>query len=378
MVKRGYTELTLNLLEKSPEAGHLLVKIHDKHKLYSLAQNSEAEDRVELAGIIAELINIDLTPPENELIIDVLMSLLRKAEADLRRAVAERLSVMEDVPLRLIVHLANDKISVADPVLRRSRVLDDKDLIYIIKAQAKEHWQAIATRPEMSDELIDILADTRDLDTAVELTQNKSIKLTNHAMDVFSGMAEASDRLAEPLLMRQEFPGEMAAKLYSFVGRELKEYIKIHYETIDNGIIEQAVDDIVFEMVAVEQGEYTPTVKMMAAAENMLARGLLNSEIMVENLRRGQISNFVAMFSVYCGLSVETVIEILHQKTARSLAVVCKATGIMKPEFANMFLLTSRIRGGKVIDQKILARALAYYDKVKEPVAKKILNQSRH
>ncbi|HPF79246.1 MAG TPA: hypothetical protein PLF01_08165, partial [Alphaproteobacteria bacterium] len=78
------------------------------------------------------------------------------------------------------------------------------------------------------------------------------------------------------------------------------------------------------------------------------------------------------------GLPVDTVIEMLQQKTAQALAVACKATGISKPDFVNMFLLTSRVRGGRIISHEQLGKALSYYDKVSERLARDILNQSRH
>lgn len=378
MTKQGYTELTLDLLQKSPEAGHLLVQLHDKHKLYSLAKKRDPQARAELAEIMSELLDIGLTPPENELVIDVLMGLMRQAEKDLKQAVSERIAKMPDVPLRLVVHLANEHIDIADPILRFSSVLDDMDLIYIIKSQTEKHWQAIAARDTMSDKLIDVLADTKDLDTAIGLSNNKHIHLTGHAMTVFSGMAETSDDLAKPLLQRKELPHSLAAKLYGFVGRELKDYIKNNFEINNSHEIEAAVDDIVFEMSATKSGEYSPTVKMLVNAENMLEKGFLNATVMVDTLKKGHVTKFVAMFSVYCGLPVEVVVEMLKQKTAQGLAISCKATSIMKPEFVNIFLLTTRMRDGRVIDQKDLSKALTYYDKITEDVAKKILNQSRH
>ena len=378
MVKQGYTELTLDLLQKSPEAGYLLVQLHDKHKLYSLAKTRHPEARAELAELMSELLTIGLKPPENELVIDVLMSLIRQAEQDLKQAVAERLASMDEAPLRLAVHLANDEITVAAPILRRSRVLNDTDLLYIVKSQTEGHWRAIAGRAQMSSELINALVDTKDMETAITLSENKNVTLTGHAMNTFSDMATISDRLARPLLMRHELPNKLATKLYSYVGMELKNYIKQNFDVSTHNLVEQTVDDIVFEIAAQETGEYAPTIKMVVAAENMLEKGFLNTDVLIENLRRGQISNFVALFSVYCGLSANVVVEILQQKSAQGLDVACKATGILKPEFVNIFLLTSRLRGGKVIDQNDLARALGYYDKINEKLAKQILNQSRH
>ena len=376
MLKQGYTELTLEILQKSPEVGHLLVQLHDKHKLYALAKSDQPESRTELAAIMADLLEIKLSPAESELITDVLMSLMRQAEENLKRAVAERLSTIKGVPLRLIIHLANEKISIARPVLERSRTLNDNDLAYIVQSQSKLHWQSIAKRAKISKELIDMLADKKDLKTAINLTENKNIILTGNAMTIFSDMAEGSEELAKPLLMREELSAKFAAKLYDFVSYELKAHIRNNFD-IGDDLLDEAVDDIVFEMSDVN-AKYSPKPNMVEAAENMLERGFLNPYVMVENLRRGQISNYIAMFSVYCGLPVSTVVDMVHKKEAQGLAVACKAMGIQKSEFINMFLLTAVIRGGAVIQQSELAKALAYYDRVQKKVAKRILDQSRH
>ncbi len=378
MKRQGYRKVTLGLVDKSPEVSRLLVKLHDRHKLYELSRKPEEHARVELASIMADLLDVELSVGEKETITDVLMSLMYQAEIDLRQAVAERLSVMENAPLRLVLHFANDTISVADSILRRSRVLNDMDLVYIVKAQDEEHWRAIAERTELSGELVDALAETKDLKTAICLSQNNKAELTEYALGVFSVMAQGEENLAEPLLMREDFPDILAIKLYNFVGNELKGYIKKNYSSVDSALFDMAVDDIILELSSARLGEYTPTVEMIVSAEEILKKGDLKSSLMLDNLRRGQIANFIAMFSVYCGLQIETVAEMLSQKTAQGLAVACKATGIEKADFVNMFLLTSRVRGGKVIQQSDLGKALAYYDKVSFEMAKRILSKGRH
>lgn len=368
--------MSLGLLNNSPKAGHLLVQLHDRHRLYELAKNSDPLARAELASIMTELLGMDLSYAEQEIITDVLMDLIRKAEIDLRQALAERIAALDNAPLRMVLHLANDEIAVADPILRRSRVLMDMDLIYIIKAKGAEYWRAIAKRPQMNAQLMDALVDTKDFDTAVNLVENKYIALTPKAMDYLAELAKTAEQIARPLVMRDDISFDVIEGLYHFVGRELKAYIQANYDGISQEI-KNVVDEIVEELIDA-QSQDTPSMSMIIAAEKMLERGALNPDSMVENLKRGQIANFIAQFSVYCGLTTDIVQTMLSQKTAQGLAVACKALGIEKSKFINIFLLTSRVRGGVVINQQDLARALSYFDKIKVSVAQKILNQSRH
>ncbi|NQZ13629.1 MAG: DUF2336 domain-containing protein [Alphaproteobacteria bacterium] len=380
LVRGQLTDMYMNLLQNSPEIGPLLVRLYDRHKLHNLTSSSGENTRAELATIMTDLLSMDLQPTESELITDVLIGLLNKAEVDLRSALADRLSTMGGVPLRMVLHLANDEIDVAESVLKDSEVLTDTDLIYIIRGKSNDHWQAIAERTEMSDGLIDALVDTKDLSTAITLSENKNIVLTKHAVNRFTHMSRHSDDLAKPFIMRNEVPNTVVTKLYQHVGIALKKFIRDEFAAVDLDAVDTAIDDVVFQASLPEGANLTPTVDLMIMAENMMEKGFLTPDVMIDGLRRGQVITFVAQFSVYCGLLEQTVREMLAQKSAQGLAIACKAMGIQKPEFVNMFLLTHRFRssGERVINKDELGLALKYYDKITERMAREILNESRH
>jgi uncharacterized protein (DUF2336 family) len=366
------------VIHSSLTTQELLGRLHDSHRLYTLASTPQDDARAELSGIMSDLLSIELNVSERELVVDVLMGFLRQAEKDLRRAVAERLSVIENVPLRIILNLANDDIEVADPILRRSRVLTDMDLIYVVKANAETHARAVATRPNISEKLIDVLAEANDVETAITLTENKSITLTENALHNFTELAKTSERLAKPLTMCDEISEELAMELYDFVGAEIKTYIRSNFDLASNGIAQKEIDKAVHDLSASLRGNYIPTSSMIALAEDMMRRDSLAPDVLVENLRRGQVPNFIAMFSVYCALPIPTVIEILQQERGQGLAVACKATGIQKADFVNIYLMTARLRKSEIITQSTLAKALSYFDRIKGVDARAILKQSRH
>ncbi len=373
---QGHRELVLDLLGKSPEVGRLLVRLHDRNKLYSMTESPNDSARSELTQTIVDLLSFELAPTETELIADVLMGLIEQAENNLRRALAERLAVMEGVPLRIVLKLASDDIFVADPILRKSNDLKYFDLVYILKLKDADHWQAMATRPNLPNKLIKMLVETDDLGTSINLASNKSIDLEDDIISKFLGMAQGSDDLAQSLLMRDEIRPSMVGELYQFVGDSLKAYIKENFVGMD--AIDNVIDEVVSEFDVSADNEYLPTDAMVSHAETLMQQGFLNSDSMMEQLKRGQIRGFIAQFSVYCGLPANVVYELLQQRTAQGMAIACKATHIAKGEFVNMYLLTSRVRGTRVISQNDLSRAVRYYDKVTEEMAKTLLNKRRH
>src|ERR1700674_2104585 len=69
------------------------------------------------------------TKEERELAIDILKRVSKDVEMSIRIGMAERLAADEAAPHEIIVLLADDRIEVARPILARSPVLSDSDLI---------------------------------------------------------------------------------------------------------------------------------------------------------------------------------------------------------------------------------------------------------
>lgn len=371
--------MDLDFLGKTSKVTPLLVRLYDSQNLSTLAKDKKPMARVELMTAVTELLEMELAPKEMELIADVLMALVRQAEMDLRQALAERLSAMENVPLRLVLQLANDEISVARPILNQSPVLTDLDLIYLIKSKGAAHWQAIAGRETLSNQVMNLLADTGELGTAKVLAENKTLRLTAHALAALIDMAQNSIEITRPLLRRPEVSAEMIKCLYLVAGQALKDFIVENYD-MEHCSLTEAVDDIVIEMVDAADGkaDFAPTSSMIKAAERFQSKGLLSVKLMMGTLRRGQVQSFVAQFSKYTGLSVQSTEEILKQSSGQGLAVACKACDIEKPDFISIFLLTNSMRNGtQLVDLKDMTKAINYYTRIGADVAKNIIDNSR-
>lgn len=369
--------MDLSFLDKSSGVTPLLVRLYDSHKLYGLAKDKKPLARAELTSAVSDLLSMDLSPRESELIADVLIALMRQAEKDLRQALAERLSVIENAPLRLILQISNDEIDIAAPVLRNSTVLGELDLIYIIKSKSAEYWREIAARTKLSEHVMNILADTRDFGTAMTLAENHQVRLTEHTITVLSEMAQENEEIAVPLVRRDEITSEIASKLYQFVGHELKRYLIENYK-VEDAKFTDAMDDIVLELVEVaEEDQFAPTPSVVKSVERFHEKGLITIKMMLASLKRGQMQTFIAMFAKFSNLPTDTVISILKQSSGQGLAVACRAFDISKQDFISMYLLSNRLRnGGKMVDLKDITRAISYYDRIQAGIARGIIENS--
>lgn len=369
--------MDMGFLDKASNLTPFLVRLYDSQKLYELARDKKPAARAMLGDAVCELLEIKLSEKEKVLVAEVLIELIRQAGRDLRAALSERLSVMDDVPLRVILHLANDDIDIATPVLKDSPVLGDMDLIYILKSKDIEYWRVIAAREKMGRRVIDMLAESEDFETAITLLENKQITLGEKALTALSDLSRGHKDLAAPLLRREEVTAEIAAALYEFVGRGLKDYILERYP-VEHRVLAEAVDDIVEELEGAAAGaDIMPTGAMIKSAEHFQSRGKLTPKLMLNTLRRKQFQPFVAQFSVFTGLSPDIIGELLLQTSGQGLAIACKAYDIEKSDFMSIYFLTHDLRrAGHNMDIKDMNKAVGYFTRIDPAIASDIMRNS--
>lgn len=351
----------------------LLVQLYDTHRLYKLAGDNAPEAKRELCEIVAGLLESSARPAEKELIADILISLIRQAERDLKRALADRLSVMDEAPLRLVLRLAEEEIGVAGPILRHSKVLNDLDLLYIIQSHDSPYWQVIAARENLHGVVSEKLAETRDTKTARVLAENTTAQLNAVAQSILADLACSDESIARPLLQRAELPVEIARRLYSHVTADLKAFIESEYD-VKAAEIQENIADVIYEFTKTPDTGFKPSPAMLKAASLFAEKGQLNTHLMLGTLKRGQVASFVAQFSKFCGLPVSVVMSMLQQPQGQGLAISCKLHDVSRDDFLSMFLLTRRmVRNDGVVDHRDLNRAITYYDRITKELAQRLI-----
>lgn len=361
-------------LDKNPEVSKLLVHLYDAHKCYNLTKDERPQIREQLAHATAELLTHDMSPKETDLLSDLMIGLIRQAEKDLRIALADKLSAMPDVPLRIILHLANDDISIASPVLKKSPVLNDVDLLYIIKSQGADYWQAIAARETLRAEVVNALAETKDIGTAVVLSRNERIVLTHYATNILVELGKTHDSVARPLVMREEIPESIVRELYNHVSQDMKDYINAFYGGRTHH--DDTIDDLVIDFLEAPKDPFMPTDEMMHEFTEKARFGHLSMDVMMERLNHDDIPSFIGMFSVYTGISAHRIHGFLKKSCPKGMAIACRAFGVQKNDFSRMFLMTNRMRSrNRIIDHKDLMRTLNYFDTIRPEVAKRIVSR---
>ena len=372
----GVSDMDLSILQKSQIIAPLLVRLHDTHSVYKLAADDSPAARLELVQIVSDLVNAELSKREMDLVTDILISLFRQAELDLKQAFAERLALMEQAPERLILQLAYEDIAISESVLRHSNVLQTLDLMYIIQSRDAPYWRAIAGRKAMDEMVIDVLAGVKDVTTQAILAENDNISLSDKAFSRLSHTARDYEDVALPLIRRKDCPKEVARKVYAYVGDALKREIAVSFKL--DSAAQKILDDTLSDYNTQIQ-IFQPSRAMMDAAKSLSEKGLLGFSSLIESLGRGQFRYFVAKFSVFTNIDPNELIDVLSQPKGQGLAVLARSHRLERGQFVKLYLKTRIFRQKSKITPSVdLNHALATFDRLTYVQAEQLLGKKEY
>ncbi|NIA68207.1 DUF2336 domain-containing protein [Pelagibius litoralis] len=352
----------------------------DLHSLLQLALTKSIESREQLSSQIAQLsMERDhlLSDQERDLISQILDKLIHEFEAPIRARLSERLSRNPAAPRALVIALANDAIEVARPILLRSTLLSDDELIRIIHHRSRQHQITIARRRELSEEVSDELVGTNDKGVITALLENQSAKISEAALSYLTEQAEHIDEFQEPLVRRQDLTQELALRLYWLVAANLRADIlatyDIHPTPLDDEL-EAAVLDVANEKTAQSNGPRNMAETSAELARCIAADQRINAGLLIKTLRQGEIPLFEALFEEWSGISMPRRTEVLYGPGGEAMVIACLALGISKQDFATLFLLTrSAGSGGRRTSPADLSRATRLYDQANRKDAEHVL-----
>lgn len=346
----------------------------DGEYLLSLARDKSGKRRRLLAETIADLFSGKshvLSERERTLMFDILHKMVHNAEMAVRRIISEQLSSQPDAPKDLINLLANDEIEVAYSILHDSAILEDEDLIEVIRHRTQEHHLAIAVRNKVSESVTKVLVKTGDENVITTLLKNSGSSISLTTMEFLVEESKRVDAYQEPILRRDDLDPDLAKRMYLWVTAALRKFILENFE-LDKTVL----DDMLENSAKIAPGK--TRTKSDALAKEVESEGLGLSKMMIRALRDGEIFLFEAMFRRLTGLRNTLVKRIMFEPGGEGLAIACKATGINIQDFSTIYSL-SRLTPDKPddVDSGETQRILEFYESIPKKAAKEALARWR-
>jgi len=168
---------------------------------------------------------LEVRPATSDLFAEVAAHVARETDVGGRQALSDRLAEVGVAPHRLVLMLAQDVIAVAEPILRRSGVLSEGDLLALVESQGQEHLKAIAECAVVSERLAEALVAKGDDQVLVSVASNLGASLSQGAMEQLVARPQGCQGLHEPLALRSELPPDLLHELFWCVSSALRQRI---------------------------------------------------------------------------------------------------------------------------------------------------------
>ncbi|MGF1641355.1 MAG: DUF2336 domain-containing protein [Rhodospirillales bacterium] len=348
----------------------------DAQHLLELAHRKTAEGRSLLASTVADVFGDRgevLTDRERSLMYDILHKVIVDVEMSVRVALSDRLADSVDAPRALIKLLANDAVEVAYPVLTRSRVLHDQDLIEVVRHRTLEHQLAVANRYSVSEPVSSALVETGEPSVIETLLNNQNAKLGRATLEYLVDESKRYDSFREPILRRSELGADLAKRMYLWVSAALREFILGHFD-YDRDTIDELLEKTAFEQIDRTAAPVRPGSD--ALAEGLAETGKITPAMLVDAMRQGEINLFAAMLGRKTGLCRNLVMRLLFESGGEGLAIACIAHGIDRETVSTLLTLSRRARprhGGEAGGD--IEAVLALYDATPPEAAIRIVRR---
>ncbi|MFC3692052.1 DUF2336 domain-containing protein [Chenggangzhangella methanolivorans] len=262
------------------------------------ASSAPAHMRAEAAGALARsYLHGELDAHVREEVEAALTLALDDDHVAVRAALADALAASPDAPPALILSLAQDVPDVADPVLSRSPVLGDLELVDLVALGGSRAQLAISGRRQVSGPLAAAIAEVGDARACERLASNRGAHLTRAAASRIAERHGADGATRDALLTREELGPEIRQRLMRSVAEALSAFVSSR-GWLDAGRARRAADEACERGLVVIASD---APDRRAFVLHLAERDLFSPSLALRALLSGDLALFEAALSALSG-----------------------------------------------------------------------------
>lgn len=270
-----------------------------------LASEPSSEARINVAEkIAADFKNGEFGEKEKKIAIEIFRILVSDVEKKVRQILSNHLCDSMDAPHDVIFKLASDIKEVSLPVLERSYVLSESDLVEITQKSYDEDIMAtIARRDIVSRELSAALLKKANINVIQTLLRNKNANIDEDGFYQIYDHYSDNNSVLELMAKNGSIPVTLAEKLFVVVSDEVKKILIKKYNISFN----VATDSAKYARELATLGLATDDMlgmDMEQLVEHLYRNGRLTLSIIIRSLCFGNLSFFEYAMAKLAGVQV--------------------------------------------------------------------------
>ncbi len=268
---------------------------------------------------------------------EVLCQLAELVEKEARKHVANLLAPLERAPGSVVLHLANDDIDVARPLLEFSNVLSDDDLIDIIKTKSEEHRVAIAGREKVALRVGEAIGREGGQHSLAKLLENEGAEIDVKTYEKALHLASNNDEIAKRLRNRKNVDWNLLKKKISRAGSKVLAQLSL--KEAENSNLEK-ISDVVYHRMRNKAGFSANEWKLAWNQVKALNdRRQLNALALTRFVRFGYGHHVAAALTMMMNISPEIFVKWLAAQDYVGITVACKTFNMNRELFKGVVSL---------------------------------------
>ena len=322
-----------------------------------LARAAAPAERERLMLALAKLCDLpeaNASERARTVIRDLFMSLVEGAERAIRLHLAEAIAPARWAPSSLINALALDDIDIARPIIAKSPVLEDDDLIRILVAATLEHQIEVARRPGIGEGVVSEILKDGQPSVLAALASNETAQVSPGAMQDLVATSRQVAALRSPLTRHPQMTDDLAKVLYTWVGDALQKELTRRF-TLDpeamRAAMQGAVDAAYNGKPAAGLVIATPSTERRDMDTRLIAKlqaaGQLRPGFLLKSLRDGKLYLFELSLAALAQMKTEEVRGIVASARPDLLALACAGVGIDRSVFPTILQLVRGLNEGR-------------------------------
>jgi uncharacterized protein (DUF2336 family) len=302
---------------------------------------SEAAEAARVAPVRASAAAVDLFLPDDARLSDqqrgtmaqLLAKLVQAVEQDLRRRLIPHIE--GGAPDALIAALSSDHVEIASPLLARTGLLHDAELVALLLRRSEEHRLVTALRLATVGQ-----ADGEDAAPHVpplldRLLQSGEAGVSEAAMALLIAESRRYDHFQEPLVARTDLPAEIQHRLVWWTAAALRHHIHRHH-AIGAAFADRAITAAANEVLAAHDESEALESRALQLARVVADHDGLEDAFVSDAIADARLMLAVAALAVRGGIDLVSAWE-MAADPAR-LAVLLRAVGMKRAAAATVLM----------------------------------------
>lgn len=305
----------------------------DKADIQKMVAHPDQDVRAILAQKVCRSIaRVELSASEQAIVEKILSLIVRDAATMVRRALAVTLRNSPNLPKDIARRLIRDVDSIAVPVLEQSPVLDDEDLLEVLRSKAAAKMMAITRRARVSGDLVKAVIRYGDRRAVASLAANDGAEIGAELGAKMIDIYKNDDLIAESFISRRELPALVVEKLISVISTELVYKLHEKHEIpldISIDLATRTRERASIDFIA--QSWVSRDIPRLV--ERLEREARLTSALIVRAACCGQMPFVEAALAIKAGVSKRKAALMVHDSGPFGLRALCTQCGMDERDF---------------------------------------------